>query len=54
MHDTIHLFIGERYNFVQNYKHVHEVYKYYRGIVVFSLYFLPHISSPPPLSLLCA
>ena len=28
MHDIVHLFIVKRYNFVWNYKHTHQVYKY--------------------------
>jgi hypothetical protein len=28
MHGTVPLFIGERYNFVQNYKYAHKVYIY--------------------------
>jgi hypothetical protein len=27
-HGTVHLFIGERYDFVRNYKHAHKVYSY--------------------------
>jgi hypothetical protein len=40
MHGTVHLFIGEEYNFMQNYIHVHEVYKYHRSVIIFVSFFL--------------
>jgi hypothetical protein len=42
---TGHLFVGERYNFIRNYNHAHEVYKYYLHIThgkyhIFFFFFL--------------
>jgi hypothetical protein len=56
MHDTVHLFIGERYNFVQNYKYTREVYTYglqvSQGNTVFSPPFLQRkFSDPSPFPL---
>jgi hypothetical protein len=50
MHGTIHLFIGEKYSFVWNYKCVHEIYTHGLQILqghrcLFHLSFLPHKSS---------
>jgi hypothetical protein len=28
MHGTVHLFIGDKYNFIRNYRYAHEVYNY--------------------------
>jgi hypothetical protein len=51
MHDTIHIFIVERYNLVWNYIHAHEVYKYPRVSSSFSFSFLPPKSATLSLSL---